>query len=162
MLRSYQYRYWVMKYQKKCFKSLLLPHVTGQLFLVSFQPGEPRAFCSHPKDSLLLRENRRNRAGIGGSHTVTIQKAVITVLHTKKCNSVALNTQQQLSMGLLLDDYFLMLTLNCPPSYFSFYLTALFPVLPPCAQKVYLEYPRFRINPHSYIRKAITQMWASE
>ena len=121
MLRSYQYRYWVMKYQKKCFKSLLLPHVTGQLFLVSFQPGEPRAFCSHPKESLLLRENRRNRAGIGGSHTVTIQKAVITVLHTKKCNYVALNTQQQLSMGLLLDDYFLMLTLNCPPSYFSFY-----------------------------------------
>ena len=63
-----------------------------------------------------MRESR-NRAGIGASQIVTVEKAVITefISPKKKSNSIALNNQQQRRTGLLLGDYFLVLTLHGPP-----------------------------------------------
>lgn len=48
----------------------------------------------------------------------------------------------------------------CTPLVFLSYYG--FPVFPPCAQKVYLEYSRFGINLHNYIKKPITQMLTLE
>lgn len=58
--------------------------------------------------------------------------------------------------------YFLTLTLHGPPPHMSFHLTMYFLFFHSVLKKVYLEYSRFGINLHNYIKKFITQMLTLE
>lgn len=153
---------WVIKSRKERFKALLLPLVPGQLCLVSLQPSEPGLSIPILKEVSCWETAEEIELGSQVPRLWQFRKLLLPSVFNQKTQFYCLEYSATKKYGFTPRKLFSNVNLTWPSTPLVSPTYHVFPVFPLCAQKVYLEYSRFGINLHNYIKELLTQMLTLE